>query len=257
MKRKKLDKWSMIFGVIAVALLCIVAFMFVKPKNNNKIKNKAVYGCESPEAVIEETGKRFAAGDVSGIVDLGYERGQEEAYTEEKYREIVKDMPSWEFLYRWIPQEGILKRLYIAEKDAGLAAQVRFMAVCLKEDSENLYKGKSFATEEASVPWLEELKLDRLDTFKILRYDEVPAYTGNEEWDQQWGKQVFGTDEMKSYMIFYEYAGRTYGNRVLLGRYEGKWYLIYLQFEAGNPVFKAMTEQEYENELEEIRNPDE
>lgn len=32
MKRKKLDKWSMIFGVIAVALLCIVAFMFVKPE---------------------------------------------------------------------------------------------------------------------------------------------------------------------------------------------------------------------------------
>ena len=44
---------------------------------------------------------------------------------------------------------------------------------------------------------------------------------------------------------------------MLLGRYEGKWYLIYLQFEAGNPVFKVMTEQEYENELEEIRNPDE
>jgi hypothetical protein len=199
-------------------------------------KKSADVGYSSPEELIREFGEAIAANDVDRALSLFALDHMADSFDLEAYVEYTR---------AWLPQSNIglpseerIFRETNREYLRGTCAwQIALMCFSLQADEEYLQMTPVIADEETDPEEIysaleDAADLEYLSSFRVLRVDYArPDYQGasatsRESIERQ--ADIYGAEDLAQYAVLYEYDGDTYVGGVGVIRYDGKYYIQYL-----------------------------
>lgn len=226
---------SILLSVLIVILASILYWRTATRTDYSANGNWVSEGLATPEALVEQFGQYMANGNIEGMLSLFGTSKMSERYMVEDLRNSIFKYGIWNFS-SFTPYENIYKYLSTQRMYSENILQVKLFALALVAEPEALTNlGKLFATQEAGKKWMDTLILNELDTFKILKVDQISANEDYKQYTKDYHHDLYKADDAKCLGVLCEYAGRTYGGIVTVVKYDDKWYLQDLM---GNTIYR-------------------
>ena len=210
-------------------------------------------GFDTPEALLEQFGQYMAEGNMEGMLSLFGTSRMSGRYTMEDLKNRTVNFFLWHPSY-FTPHGEIYKYLSAQKMYSWNVSEIRIFALALETEKDAMSSdGENFATQEAGKKWMDTLILDELDTFKIIRTDQITRDEESKQYESEYYRENYKSDDYQYVGILCEYAGSTYGCVVTTVKYDDKWYLQNLR---GDLIYRSVLEQmnldEYESLLREL-----